>query len=164
MKRSLATMALCLVPVAATLMSAQTAGAGRGIRPHEPAGKYMTGLVKDKLEGDYALAWRSLYPRHQRVATLEAYVGCESLIPRPGTLAGVKVLRVFGERIQIAGEPRKLKTRAVRIRVAVASPAFPLFPVTIVQTFHALAVQGQWRWILSANQYAYYRAGTCPYG
>ena len=45
----------------------------------------------------------------------------------------------------------------------VASPITTLFPVTIEQTFHAIAVKGQWKWILSADQYAYYSEGTCPY-
>lgn len=75
----------------------------------------------------------------------------------------IKVLRVFDERIRVADEPRKLKTRAVRVRVAVASPAFTLFPVMIVQTFHAIAVDGLWKWILNRDQYTYYSAGACPY-
>lgn len=162
--RPLRTMVLFLAPIAAIGMLAGTGRADRGLRPAEPAGKYMTRIVKEKLEADYDLAWQSLFPPHQRVASLEAYVGCESLIPRPGTLVAIKVLRVFDERIRIAGEPRTLKTRAVRVRVDLASPLLPLLPVTIVRTFHAIAVEGQWRWILSLNQYTYYRAGTCPYG
>jgi hypothetical protein len=167
-----------LAPIAAIVMLAAASGASgaaaqppagvapadRGNRPAEPAGTYMTTIVKQKLASEYGLAWQSLYPPHQRVATLDAYVGCESLVQRPGTLVAVKVLRVFNERIRVAGEPDKLMTRAVRVRVAIASPAFPLFPVTIVNTFHAIAVDGRWTWILSRDQYAYYSAGTCPYG
>ncbi len=163
-----------LAPIAAIVMLAAASGAAaqslagiapadRGNRPVEPAGTYMTAIVEQKLASEYGLAWQSLYPPHQRVATLEAYVGCESLVLGPGTLVAVKVLRVFNERIRVAGEPGKLKTRAVRVRIAVASPEFPLFPVTIVNTFHAIAVDGQWTWILSRDQYAYYSAGTCPY-
>ena len=155
---------LFAAPGAAALSFAGTAESGRGNLPTEPAGTYMTTVVRQKLASEYDLAWQSLYPSHQRVATLEAYVGCESLVPRPGTLVAVKVLRVFDERISVAGGARKLKTRAVRVRVAVASPEFPLFPVTIVNTFHAIAVDGRWTWILSRDQYAYYSAGTCPYG
>ena len=47
--------------------------------------------------------------------------------------------------------------------VLVASPITRPFPVTIEQTFHAIAVKGQWKWILSADQYAYYSEGPCPY-
>jgi hypothetical protein len=148
---------------AATLVVAGTAQADQGVRPAEPAGKYMTEVVQQKLANEYDLAWQSLYPPHQRVASHDAYVGCESLVPLAGTLVGIKVVRVFDERIRVAGAQRKLKTRAVRVRVAVASPVFTLFPVTVVQTFHAVAVDRQWKWILSRDQYAYYSAGACPY-
>jgi hypothetical protein len=123
----------------------------------------MVSVVKQKLANEYELAWESLYPPHQRVAALGAYVGCESLVPSAGTLVGVKVVRTFDERIRIAGRRGTLKTRAVRVRVTVASPEFTLFPVTVAQTFHAVALRGQWRWILSEEQYANYSAGTCPY-
>ena len=67
------------------------------------------------------------------------------------------------ERIRVAGLQRKLMTRAVTVRVKVVWPIYTLFPVTIEQTFHAIAVKGQWKWILSADQYEYYSEGTCPY-
>jgi hypothetical protein len=66
---------LGLAPLAAILVIAFAAGparAERGIRPVEPAGTYMTTIVKQKLANEYGLAWQSLYPPHQRVATLEA--------------------------------------------------------------------------------------------
>lgn len=155
------TAGLGVVVVAVAAVGA--AHADRGLHPAEPAGEYMTTVVKEKLAGEYDVVWRSLYPAHQRVASLDAYVGCEGLTPPAGALVAIRVLRVFHERIAVAGLARKVMTRAVRVRVMVASPAFPLFPVALVQTFHAIAVERQWRWILSREQYAYYKAGTCPY-
>jgi hypothetical protein len=152
-----------LIAVAAALVAAGIAQADRGLRPAEPAGTYMKEVVKQKLGNEFDLAWQSLYPPHQRVASLDAYVACESLTEPAGTLVAINVLRTFDERISVAGEQRRLMTRAVRLRVAVASPLFTLYPVTITQTFHAIAVKGQWKWILSREQYAYYSAGTCPY-
>jgi hypothetical protein len=152
-----------VVSLVAALLPAVTARGDTGKWPAEPAGAYMTTIIEQKLANEYDVAWQSLYPPHQRAATLAAYVECESRTGQAGTSLGVKVLRVFDERIRVAGEPRRIRTRAVRVRVAVASPLFPAFPVTVVQTFHALAVAGQWKWILSRDQYAYYRAGDCPY-
>ena len=83
---STAVAALALIAVAA-------AQADRGVRPAEPAGKYMTGIVKQKLTNEYELAWESLYPRHQRIASLEAYVACESLTPPAGNFVAIKVMR-----------------------------------------------------------------------
>jgi hypothetical protein len=151
------------IGVVVALVAAGMAQAKPGVRPVEPAGKYMTSVVKQKLASEYDLAWQSLYPPHQRVAAQAAYVECESLVPSMGTLVQVQVLRTFDERIQIAGEHRKAMTRAVRVRVTVAVPSFPQFPVSVVQTFHAIAVGAQWKWILSTDQYAYYSNGECPY-
>jgi hypothetical protein len=154
---------LSIVVAGVALAAIGAAQADRGVRPAEPAGKYMAGIVEQKITNEYDLAWQSLYPPHQRVASLDAYVACESMTPAAGDLIGVKVLRTFDERIRVAGLQRKLMTRAVRVRVMVASPITRPFPVTIEQTFHAIAVKRQWKWILSADQYAYYSEGTCPY-
>jgi hypothetical protein len=154
---------ISIAVVSAALVAAGIAQADRGVKPAEPAGTYMKEVVTQKLASDYDLVWQSLYPRHQQVASFEAYVACESLVPSAGALLGIKVLKTFDERIRVAGERRKLKTRAVRVRIAVESPEFTLFPVTITQTFHAIAVDGEWKWILSAYQYSYYRGGDCPY-
>lgn len=154
---------LSIAVAGVALAAVGAAQADRVVRPAEPAGKYMTGVVEDKLANEYEHVWQSLYAPHQRVASLDAYVACESLTPTAGTLIGIKVLRTFNERIRIAGAQRKLMTRAVRVRVMIASPIYTPFPVAIEQTFHAIAVKGQWKWILSADQYAYYSEGTCPY-
>ena len=154
---------LSIAVAGVALAAVGAAQADRGVHPAEPAGKYMAGIVEQKITNQYDLAWQSLYAPHQRVASLDAYVACESLTPAAGPLAAIKVLRTFDERIRVAGLQRKLMTRAVRVRVKVVSPYTTPFPVTIEQTFHAIAVKGQWKWILSADQYAYYSEGTCPY-
>lgn len=122
----------------------------------------MVSVVKQKLANDYGLAWQTLYPAHQRVAAREAYVSCESLTPTAGTILSVRALHTFNERIVVAGKRAKILTKAIDVRVTVASP-YVLFPVVFEQTFHAIAVRGSWRWILSADQYVYYSAGECPY-
>jgi hypothetical protein len=158
--------ALCLIGIAALTGLAYTgvASADDSLRPAEPAGSYMVSVVTHKLDGEYAAAWQTLYPPHQKVASIDAYVSCESLVPSPGTVVAVKALRSFDEKIRIAGVRQRRSTRAVNVRVSVSSPEFPMLPVVVVQTFHAVAVKRHWRWILSTDQYAYYRAGTCPYG
>ena len=115
------------IAVAAVALAAVGAAqADRGVRPAEPAGKYMTGVVKQKLGNEYDLAWQSLYPPHQRIASLDAYVACESLTAPAGPLVAIKVMRTFDERIRIAGTSRKVMTRAVRMRVRGRGAAVPL--------------------------------------
>jgi hypothetical protein len=107
--------------------------------------------------------WETLYPPHQAVASREAYVNCEGLIPWPGAVAlSVRVLRVFRQRISVADVSRKLETEAVRVHATAYVSGVPL-PFVVTKTYHALRVQGRWTWILSPQQYANYSAGTCPY-
>jgi hypothetical protein len=132
--------------------------------PAQPtaAGRFMTEIVREKLEGDYAQAWERLHPAHQRVVSRDAYVACESLVPSPGDLVSARATRVFSERIRVAGVSGWIRSKAVRVRVSVV-PTGWLAPMVVSQTFHAIAVRGRWTWILSADQYEYYGAGTCPY-
>jgi len=155
-------LSIWIATAAAALAVAGTAAADRGVRPAEPAGTYMVSVVKEKLSADYASAWKTLYPRHQRVATHDAYVACESLTPDAGTMLSVSALRAYNERIPVAGRGGMTRTKAVDVRVTVDSPLVT-FPVVIEQTFHAISVNGRWRWILSHDQYRYYRDGDCPY-
>lgn len=155
-------LSLLVTTAAVALVAASVAHAGRGSRPAEPAGAYMVSVVKAKLTDRYDAAWRTLYPPHQRVAAREAYVACESLTPPAGTMLSIRALRTYAERIPIAGKSGKILTKAVDVRVSVSSP-YVSFPVVVEQTFHAVAVRGSWKWILSADQYAYYSAANCPY-
>ena len=75
---------LSIAVAGVALAAVGAAQADRGVRPAEPAGKYMAGIVEQKITNQYDLAWQSLYPPHQRVASLDAYVGCESLTPAAG--------------------------------------------------------------------------------
>ncbi len=122
----------------------------------------MATIAREKLARQFDVAWETLYPPHQLVATREAYVACESLIPWSGKVAAVHIVRVFPERIWIAGAPRKLPTEAVSMRITVVATTLPI-PVVIAQTYHAIRVRDHWSWILSPEQYADYSARTCPY-
>ena len=128
----------------------------------EQVGKFMATIAREKLARQFDVAWETLYPPHQLVATREAYVACESLIPWSGTVAAVHIVRVFPERIRIAGAPRKVPTEAVSMRITVVAASLPI-PVVIERTFHAIRVRAHWTWILSPEQYANYSARTCPY-
>jgi hypothetical protein len=113
----------------------------------ERAGKFMAAIAREKLARQFDVAWASLYTPHQEVATREAYVACESRISWSGSVAAVRIVRVFPEQIWIAGATRKLATTAVSMRITVVATATPI-PVVIAQTFHAIRVGGGWRWIL----------------
>ena len=119
-------------------------------------------VERAKLTRQFDVAWETLGGHHQLVATREAYVACESLVPWSGRVAAVRIVRVSPERIWIAGAPRKLATEAVSMRITVVATTLPI-PVVIAQTYHAIRVHDHWSWILSPEQYANYDARTCPY-
>ena len=81
-----------------------TAGvAAPALRPPDHAGLFMVGVIRQKMLGEYEQVWQTLFPRHQRVAEQAEYAGCAELVSAPGTLVGVRALRVYPQRIRIAG-------------------------------------------------------------
>jgi len=129
--------------------------------PEQGAGLFMSSLIREKATGQYDLAWKSLHPRHQEVAPEKVYVRCENLTVFPGHLIKVSVVRVIDEPVRIAGENESVPSKAVTLRVAVNSPGIPR-PVVVRDTYHAVAVDGHWTWILTKENFAHYKAGTCP--
>jgi hypothetical protein len=129
--------------------------------PEQGAGLFMSSLIREKATGQYDLAWKSLHPRHQEVAPEKVYVRCENLTVFPGHLIKVSVVRVIDEPVRIAGETESVPSKAVTLRVAVNSPGIPR-PVVVNDTYHAVAVDGHWTWILTKENFAQYKAGTCP--
>jgi hypothetical protein len=146
--------------LAAAIGAAIVVAVGRstGDGPGDPA-RFMTNLVEQIAGNDYAGAWQTLHPAHQRVATRAAYVDCESQSPIPGKLASVQVIDVRDERVRIAGSPTMSDGKAVRLRVSIAGAGEP---VVLTHTGHAVAVGGHWTWILPPERFAEYEAGRCP--
>ena len=164
-----ARLVTALVATAAVLCTAST-GCGGGSssatsaassEPVQTAGLFYSSLIREKATGQYELAWKSLHPIHQRVAPEAKYVRCENRTAFPGRLLKISVLRVKDEPVLIAGERETVPSKAVTIRVSVASPGIPR-PVVVTDTYHAIAVNGHWTWILTKGNYAEYKAGHCP--
>ena len=110
------------------------------------------GIVEQKIANQYDLAWQSLYPPHQRVASRrlrrvrEPYAAGEARWSRSRCCAA----STSASGSQAAS--RKVMTRALRMRVAVAVPQLP-FPIMIDQTFHAIAVAGTVEVVLQLEQF-----------
>jgi len=147
---------------AAILVAAGCGGGGSSSgTPTETAGLFMSSLIRQKATGQYELAWKSLHPLHQQVAPERIYVRCENLTVFPGHLIRVSVLDVKDEPVRIAGEKDQVASKAVTLKVLVNSPGIPR-PVVVKDTYHAIAVNGHWTWILTRENFAQYKAGHCP--
>jgi len=146
-----------LVAAATAVVVVRFAGGTDG--PGDPGG-FMTGLIQEIAANDYAGAWATLHPAHQRVATREAYVACEAQSPIPGQLSSVDVLDVSDKQVRVAGETGTVAGKAVRLELSIAGGGPD--PIVVAHTSHAVAVAGHWTWILPPERFAAYRAGRCP--
>jgi hypothetical protein len=152
---------LTIFLLGAALIAAAGCGGSSGTgAPEQTPGLFMTSLIREKATGQYELAWKSLHPFHQQVAPERIYVHCENQTVFPGRLIKVDVLKVIDEPVLIAGQKASTPSKAVTIRVSVNSPGIPK-PVVVKDTYHAVAVDGHWTWILTKDNFAEYKAGHC---
>jgi hypothetical protein len=123
-------------------------------------GRFLIESIEAKWAGRYGEAWRMLYPLHQRLVPRYEYVACERLMPLPGRLESVDVVRESDGFVRVAGVAGPVRATAVTLRAVLRVPG-DRDPVVIVHTFHAVPVGGRWTWILSADRFALYRGPGC---
>ncbi len=139
-------------------------GSDAAAQPTDDPVAFLRGIVRGVAANDYERVWPTLHPAQQRIATRELYVRCERLTPVPGHLAGLQVVRAIDSRITVAGAgAKRVVSKAVTFRVKIADAASGQ-AVVVTQTAHAVAIDGHWRWILSAQRFASYQSGSCPSG
>jgi hypothetical protein len=164
---------LSSLALVASLTAATTIGlAGLGeqpsaaaVKPAQPTASgdpvaFVKRVVDAVVADDYRRAWRTLHPAHQRVAPLEDYVRCEWREPIPGRLESVAVLGVRHRALAVSGLEGTVPSTAVRLRLTIEDLATGE-RTAVTSTFHAVAVAGQWRWVLPDARYALYRTGGC---
>jgi len=123
---------------------------------------FLEQLIAQVVDNDYGLAWRTLHPAHQLVAPLREYVRCEERSPIPGRLTAIDVVGVRDERLRIAGAA-PVAAKAVSLRITISDLATGRREA-IATTFHAVALDGRWRWVMPQRRYALYRADACDAG
>lgn len=155
------TFLIAILSAAILVVAGCGGGSSETGKPGQGPGLFMSSLIREKATGQYDLAWKSLHPLHQRVAPESVYIRCENLTVFPGRLMKVSVLDVKDEPVQIAGEKSPVASKAVTIKVTVNSPGIPK-PVVVKDTYHAVSVDGDWKWILTKENFAQYKAGQCP--
>ena len=114
--------------------------------------------------GQYGRAWDSLYPSQQALVSRSKYVDCESASNEDTTtytLDKIEVLDQYDEPVRIGGQAKDVPSKAVTLRMTVSTPELEK-PVKVTRTAHAVAVNGEWRWILTPEDYRAYKAGRCP--
>ena len=142
----------------AVLISAQAAVAGAG-----SPGAFARKVVTEIAANDYATAWQTLHPLHQKVASEAEYVRCESASPIPGHLQSLRVLRIVDQPVRVPGSSTAVPGKAVFVRITIADRALDI-AVVVEDTVHLVRVDGSWRWILPERRYERYREDGCRGG
>jgi len=124
------------------------------------AGPFLLESIRDKVDGRWDAAWRSLYPRQRLVVSRIEFVRCESATPFPAPLDSMRVVRVRRAPVRVPGLARPVAGVAVTVHVELAWYG-PRDPITLAPTFHLVPVQGHWTWLLSAERYRLYLLDGC---
>jgi hypothetical protein len=119
------------------------------------AAPFLLEEIRTKDRGDWAAAWHTLYPMHQRRAPLTEYVACERRTAWPTGLQFARVVSVHRAAVTVAGLRHPLPGVAITLRVGLRWFG-PRDPITLTHTFHLVPVAGSWRWLLSPESYRIY--------
>jgi hypothetical protein len=143
---------------------------GNGHHPEEASealalegpGDFLRRHLEYELSGEFARSWDDLHPAHQMVVTRERYAECRAeLFERSGPtteLRSFEVLEVADDAGPIAGidEPgAKAVTAEITIGVNGNSRS-------VLDTLHAVDVDGRWTWVFPERVYDAYASGSRP--
>jgi hypothetical protein len=130
--------------------------------PDQDPGDFYKDLVNQQALGQYGRAWDSLHPFHQAVVSRARYVDCQSQNDTGTfTIEKTEVLDQYDEPVRIPGQTKDVPSKAVTLRLTIGGGGLEK-PGTYTQTAHAVAVDGQWRWILKSVDFRAYKAHRCP--
>jgi len=127
-----------------------SSGAGGG---NKSAANFIDQVTTQFSRGQSGRLWETLHPADQAVVSRARYVECQT--NEGFDLQKLKVLETYPETIDVAG--KATPSTAVSLRTTASDG-------TTTATMHAVLLNGKWRWILSAADYAAYKQGKCPKG
>jgi hypothetical protein len=167
-RTSRALVALCLSVSAYVCVGAQAGtSAGRVARPaagrtlsESSARRFLLRTIDEKVRGDWAKAWTSLYPPHKQVAARDAYIRCESRMPFSAPLEALRIIGVRSADVRVPGVPRAVPGVALTVMVSLRWYG-PRDPIVFRHTFHLVPVRGRWTWLLSPSRDRLYAHGAC---
>jgi hypothetical protein len=152
--------ALAAVAAACAVVAAGCGGGGGSApartTPVSAAGLFMTQILREEINGQWALQWRSLHPGHQRLISRSQYVACSQ---RMGTDFGTgdeifRVLDVRDEAISVRGVPQHTSKL---VTISFHHPG----KQGLTYHMHAVRVGGRWTWILGGRFLSEVAHGRC---
>ena len=116
----------------------------------------MIRLVHHELAGRLGASWAMLVREHREVVARDLYVSCP-----PGPPIDELRAEVLGVEDEVTAIPvlGRIRTKAVQWRFVSRGEDGLESPTS---TGHLIAQDGEWRWTLSRQSLAAFRAGNCP--
>lgn len=129
--------------------------------PTEDVDDFYTRRIEYEFKGQYGRSWDTLHPGQQAVVSRTRYEECrdEASTETAGVdFERLTVIETYEDPIEITGVPEKTST-AVTVRITVSQG---MSEETLTDTFHAVAVDGEWKWLLPPADVRAYKRGECP--
>jgi hypothetical protein len=141
------------------LLAAVVAGCGgaSAATPAESPGVFVTRILREEVNGQWARQWSELHPGHQRLITRAQYVACSRQM---GTniANGSEVFHVLDVRddpIHVLGVPQRT-SKLVTISLGRRGTS-----TALTYHLHAVNVGGRWAWILGGRFLSEVAKGRC---
>jgi hypothetical protein len=130
--------------------------------PEQDAGDFLKEITERGLRGQYGRNWETLHPAHQAIVSRAKYDSCERQNDQGtgATKIDITVEDTYTEPVLVKGLGTVPST-AVTLRFSYDNPLTGK-PAEEHATGHAVAVDGQWRWILKPQDYDAFVKGKCP--
>jgi hypothetical protein len=138
------------------VLAAIVAGCGGSSAPREQVGVFMTRILREEINGQWAQQWTELHPGHKALITQAQYITCSRAM---GTnIATGKetfhVLDVENVAIDVRGVPQRTSKL---VTISFQEPGVP----ALTYRLHAVAVGSHWTWILGGRFLADVDRGRC---
>jgi hypothetical protein len=146
--------------VLAALVALAVPASSASASAHESAGTFMTRILREELNGQWAAQWAELHPGHKRLITREQYVACSrQLATNIGTgRETYRVLDTADDSIDIFGVPQRV---AKLVTISFHTPGNSTTPT---YHMHAVSVGGRWTWVLGGRFLRAVQHGQCMDG
>jgi hypothetical protein len=156
-RRSAKTAMLVIAAVATLLALAGCAGSDEPSQPTENAGDFYKRRLTYDFKRQFGRSWDMLHPAHQKLVSRSRYASCEDERFPIAQLRKVVVLGIKDAPLDVANIPQKTAKRiTLKVTVGIGKQQ-----VSLDRSYHAVDVDGAWRWMLDDGAIAAFRRGLC---
>jgi hypothetical protein len=135
--------------------------------PDQDPGDFMKEITQEMALKQWGKMWTSLHTGQQALISSSDFDVCMDRETSEDSyeIKSLKVLDVYDDPLQLQsrGIPQKT-SKAVTLKVTYSAPGQPSDETSETGTSHAVAVNGQWKWILTDDEYKAFKQHQCTDG